>query len=342
MITGVLKVKSLSFIGFAVLVLILTAASAWGLDGDLERGIGYFSASRLSEALHTFRNVIADPNKASVHGDAYFWLAKTHMAMNHLDDAEKNLEFFILNFENNPNFPESLYQKGRLLYLQKEYEKAIQVFYNFIDQFPANPYTGNAYFWIGESLYDLGHFEKAVRVFNTVVQQYPKSYKVDAAKYRVSLIELKYREQELMKFLKWSHEESLKTLEEFQIREKTYEQAIAAYQKKLSEYAETGTERKIEELTMQVQEKEAEIVKLENTIDQLRETISDMETSIAEMEDVNEQLRAAIEVGGDDENGTAIVITGNQTKTLQRTLQVKEKALELKAFYLDWLEQNAE
>ena len=147
--------------------------------------------------------------------------------------------------------------------------KTIQVLYNFIDQFPDNSFIGNSYYWVGESLFALGHLEEAVKVYRKIIYDFPKSYKTDAARYRVSIIELKYREQELMKFLKWSHEESLKTLEEFQIREKTYEQAIAAYQKKLSEYAEAGTERKIEELTLDVREKEAEVLQLQEQVKQL-------------------------------------------------------------------------
>ena len=79
-----------------------------------------------------------------------------------------------------------------------------------------------------------------------------------------------------MRFLKWSHEEALKTLEEFQIREKTYEQAIAAYQKKLAEYAEAGTERKIEELTLDLREKEAEVIKLRERVSTLTTTIENL------------------------------------------------------------------
>lgn len=331
-----MKVKLLSFTGFLIIVLLLVSAPVWAANTVMENGIAYFGASRFSEALHTFRNVIADPDETEYHGDAYFWLAKTHMAMNNLDDSEKNLEFFLLNFEDNRYFPEAFYQKGRLLYLQKEYEKAIQVLYNFIEQFPANPYAGNAYFWIGESLYDLGHFDKAAKVFRTVVSDFPKSFKYDAAQYRISLIELKYREQELMKFLKWSHEEALKTIEEFQIREKTYEQAITAYQKKIAEYAEAGTERKIEELTLAVQEKEAEIVKLQNTIKNLN-------VSIETLRQENQQLTTDGESETEDAVETlTVTVTDEELEEQRKLLELKEQALDLKAFYLNWLSENAE
>ncbi len=92
----------------------------------------------------------------------------------------------------------------------------------------------NAYFWVGESLYALGKLDQALSVFRKVLRDYPASFKAEAAQYRVSLIELGRKEAELAKLLKWSHENSLKTIEEFQRRERAYEQAIETYQKRLA------------------------------------------------------------------------------------------------------------
>jgi len=42
-------------------------------------------------------------------------------------------------------------------------------------------------------------------------------------------------ETELLSLLKWSHEESLKTMEEYQRRERSYDQALIAYQKRIAD-----------------------------------------------------------------------------------------------------------
>jgi chromosome segregation ATPase len=42
-------------------------------------------------------------------------------------------------------------------------------------------------------------------------------------------------ETELLALLKWSHEESLKTMEEYQRREHSYDQALIAYQKRIAD-----------------------------------------------------------------------------------------------------------
>jgi TolA-binding protein len=305
----------------------------------LERGKGYFQAGNFEEAILQFREIIVDPDMESFHGEAYFWTARAYIALNQYDKAEKNLEFFLINYPDHPLYPESFYQKGRLLFLQKEYEKTIQILYNFIETFENNPYVANAYYWIGESLYSLGHLDDAETVFTHVVQEYPSSFKVEASKYRISIIQLKYREQELLKFLKWSHEEALKALEEYQIREKTYEQALAAYQKKLTEYAESGVEAKIEELTIDINEKEAEIDSLEETIASLKEQIAELNNQLGE---TKRQLAACREAGPDAVAVTAETGEIESIEKMKDLLSIKEEALELEEFYIDWLESNTE
>jgi hypothetical protein len=107
----------------------------------------------------------------------------------------------------------------------------------------------NAYFWIGESLYSLGRLEEAERVFAKVLRDYPQSYKAEAASYRLSLLEFKKREEELLRLLKWSHEEFLRTVEEYKRREKAYDQALAAYQQRVGSPEQRQAEAKaLEEL----------------------------------------------------------------------------------------------
>jgi TolA-binding protein len=88
---------------------------------------------------------------------------------------------------------------------------------------------------MGECLYSLGQLNKAQDVFSQIVEQYPQSVKYEASSYRLALINQKKIEVELLAILKWTHEESLKTVEEYQRRERTYDQAIIAYQKKIAE-----------------------------------------------------------------------------------------------------------
>ena len=301
----------------------------------LRQGIEKFRKSDFTYAIYDFREVTLDPKYSNFHGDAYFWIAKSYMALNQLDDTEKNLEYFLLRFPKHPDYAEGFYQKGRLLFLQREYEKSIQVFYTFTEKYPDNLFLSNSYYWIGESLYELGHVDKALTVFKHVISHFPRSFKVGTAQYKVSLIELENRERELLKFLKWSHEESLKTLEEFQVREKTYEQALSAYQKKLTKFAEQGTSSQIEDLTLDLIRKDKEIISLKNEIIDLKKENASLARDIQALESFTP---AATTIVTEKEPMEPALTESN----VKRLLAIKEEALNLKEFYIDWLENELE
>ena len=67
------------------------------------------------------------------------------------------------------------YRKGVALVQQKEYDRAIQQFRDFLRTTPDSPYAGNAHYWIGESYYTLGDYSQAILQYNEVRQHYPKS-----------------------------------------------------------------------------------------------------------------------------------------------------------------------
>jgi TolA-binding protein len=200
-------------------------------EEDLRTGLGLFKQEEYQKALVSFAIIISDPASSVYAPDAYFWSAKAYLALNQLEDAERSLEYYLANYSGHPYYGEAQYQKGRLLYLKRDYEGAIRTCQEFIRYYPRSELVPNALFWIGDSLYLLGKLEEAARVFNKVLQEHPQSFKVEATRYRLSLIDFKKRENELMRLLKWSHEELLKATDEFQRREKVYEQAIGTSQK---------------------------------------------------------------------------------------------------------------
>jgi tetratricopeptide (TPR) repeat protein len=113
----------------------------------------------------------------------------------------------------------------------------------------------------GESLYFLGRLPEAEKLYKAIGERYPDSVKAEAAQYRLALIQFKYREDELLTLLKWSHEESLRTIEEFQRREKAYEQALAVYQRRFGE-----VRRDIAETQLSLED---QLIAMKTTIDEL-------------------------------------------------------------------------
>jgi hypothetical protein len=111
-----------------------------------------------------------------------------------------------------------------------------------------------------------------------------------------------------MKLLQWSHAESLNSSEEYQRREKAYQQSLASYQKKLLELQVTETGSKQTTLEDTIKQKDAQIAALK------------------------------LQLAGGSER--VVAETADQTNLIQ-LLQLKSRALDLKSFYLTWKDQNA-
>ncbi len=290
--------------------------------GQLKTGLLLFKQEKYQEAVRSFRDVIFNSEASGSQADAYYWTSRAYLAINMYEEAERNLEYFLATYPAHPLYPDALYQKGRLLYLQGDPQSSIQVLESFAAEYPDSDYLGSAYFWLGECLFSLGHLEEAARVFNKVIEEFPKSVKLEASRYRLSLIEFKKREDELLKLLNWSHEEALKSVEEFQRREKAYEQAINVYQRKLSS-ATAGEAAGTDSVTG------VNSIELER----LKNKIAGLEAELAAL---------SVEKGGEEaaERPTEPLVEedGNRRKTLE----LKEDALALRETLLQTLAETTE
>jgi len=286
------------------------AAQDSGSGSDLKEGIDQFRGGQYDKAILLFHNVILDPTAGPQKAAAYFLIAKSYMAVGKLDDAERNLEFYLTTYPGAPDYEEAVYQKGRLLFLQQEYENAIQVLQGFITDYPKSPFVSSAWFWAAESLYGLGRWDDAQALYQKILTDYPTSVKVEAAQYKISLIQLRRKEVEMSKLLTWSHEELLRSVEEYQNREKAYVQAIETYQKRLAS----------------------------STSEEDRKIIADLQQQLAQKTDEIAQLKAA---GAAPVPGTPASETSEEAERTQRLLAAKQAALALKEQYLQWLLTNA-
>lgn len=248
----------------------------------IQGGIDAFRRSDYTSAILRFREALLDAADTDTEATAYFWLAKSAMAIERLDEAERNLEYYIQSFPDHEFAVEARYQRGRLLFLQEDYQAAIQALSQFINGNPDSPFVANAFYWSAESLFKLGRLDEARELFETVIRDYPASFRVEAARYRVAIIDLSFRERELLRLLQWSHEEYLQALDEFERREQAYRDAIASYQQRLQNAASEDFREEIVRLSTQVRtlqetvrSREAEIRRLEEQVESLRQSVED-------------------------------------------------------------------
>ncbi len=299
---------------FKIVLSILTALSmgiaAYGQaagETRITKGIGLFGEGRYSDALEIFNGVLADPGASNQRADAMYWSSVSYMALGDNGNAQRSLDAFLKEYPRNAFYPDALYQRGRISYVTGDYEEGIRLFGSFLDKYPDHSFYSSALFWTGECLFSLGRLSEAESIFRTILKDHAGSVKYEAAGYKIALIRYKYRENELLTLLKWSHEESLRVIEEFQRREKAYEQALSVYQRRLSEAG------------VQVPESAGE------------DSDESMSARIAALNARVEELTRALEAG-----------VGSPSKGTESLLTLKKEALDLMESYVDWLARNAE
>ncbi len=292
------------------LFLVLCTAVTWSAAADdaaiLSQGQTEYADGDYLAALSQFQKLVADPDSRT-KPEPFFWLAKTYFAVLDTKNAALNLDYYLQNFPKDANRAEGVYLQARILYTDGDYSHSIQAFGQYLASAPTGEQVPNALFWMAESSFSLGHYDEAAELYNKIIQGYPSSFKLEASRYRLAVIDLRHREEELLKLLQWSHTEALNSADEYQRREKAYQQALAGYQKRLLDLQGT-----------------------------------DMGAKIAALEESNRQKDALIAaLRGQGASAPAVSVSGDQSTTV-KLLELKVRALTLKTDLLQWKVSHAQ
>jgi tetratricopeptide (TPR) repeat protein len=245
------KIKK-SFFAFFLFLIIQGSLASQTNDEDLpqdllwlKNGVSLYGEGKFSQSLSELRKVSSESSYGPRRAEALYWIALAELQTGEYAASLADFENLEKLDPYSQRIPEIPYHKGRDYYYLGRFNEAIVLLTAYAGAVPANPdgsFTAanrakkaSALYWIGECLYSMGQLDKAGEVFANIIENYPESPKYEAASYRLDLIKQKKLEGELLELLKWSHEESLKAMEEYQRREHSYEQALIAYQKRIAD-----------------------------------------------------------------------------------------------------------
>ncbi len=240
----------------SVLCILFCTLSLLAAQNPMASGLDAYSRSDWSSALLSFQKAAVDSPR---NPEPWYWLVMTHISSGEYSAALEQIHAFEHRFPLNDRTIEMNYQKGRVYYLLGWYEQSMLTLDAYIRGNPEHELVASAWFWIGESLYAVARYEEARAVYYLVVNKYPDAVKREAAHYRLLLIEQSEREDELLRLLKSSHEEALQIIEEYQRREKTYEQALSAYQRRIAEMIRDTRAGELEAQLVEEQSKNADL-----------------------------------------------------------------------------------
>ena len=274
----------LAFIGFALPV--------WGQTPLTEAERAYDSGDFVT-ALKLFQGLV-EHSQGEQKAEALLGKGKTSFALLDYAKAEAAFEAVLQSGPSAPLQSLAEYWKGRVLLTQNHPNAALAQFAASVQTDPQSSEIPNALFWMADASTALGQYEAAGNLYNRLIHGYPYSYKVEAAKYRLAVLDMDARENKLLNVLRWANIEALNAADEYQRREKAYQKEILDLQKKLIDGA--GGEA------------QAAILLLKKELAQAQ----------AKIEDLEAQLK------------------GKGHDTRETLDNLREKALSLKAFFLDW------
>jgi TolA-binding protein len=221
-----------------------TAKAAAPGFNRLQAGLSLYQEGRWREAVGELRRAQAEAVDPELKGEAYYWISLAELSAGDYQGAVRDMDALETTAPESKRLREIPYHKGRALYHLGRYDEALMLLKLYTDRIGGTlPPPGSAaaarksaaLYWIGECLYAMGQLDYARDIFTLVTTGYPGSAKYEASSYRLGLIHQKKIEEELLALLKWSHEESLRAIEEYQRRERSYDQALIAYQKRIAE-----------------------------------------------------------------------------------------------------------
>ena len=206
----------------------------------IQNGAQLYEMSRWYESAAEFRRAQEIAGNINDWSQALYWVILSELAYTDYGSALRDMDSLEGAAPNSSFNRDMLYHRGRVYFNQGFFDEALLSFRRFTDVISdedpeAADRRAAAYFWMGECLYTMGKFDQAESFYSWVVTVYPKSPKFEAASFRIDLIRQKKIEVELLALLQWSHEEALRTSEDYQRQIRTYEYTINAYQRRIAD-----------------------------------------------------------------------------------------------------------
>jgi tol-pal system protein YbgF len=97
--------------------------------------------------------------------------------------------------------PQKLYAKGIEFLKKKNYQKAVEIFDEFLKKYPDETLADNALYWKGESFYAQSDYKRSAEIFELVTKTYPDGTKCPDALLKAGYSYLKLDDKEKAKEL---------------------------------------------------------------------------------------------------------------------------------------------
>lgn len=235
-------------------------------------GLDYYKNNEFDKAIKEFEKAIDE--FPEIKDYSLYYLFEIDKQKRDYDGCRKYYEIMVQEFPKSRWVEECMYEMGKILFIQNEWNEAIDVLNEFNNRFPGSSLITSSYYHIGMSYIYLGEREKGKETFNRLWLYYPSSaesreaekylkeaYKTESIEGMFTLSDLLIRTDRfldarkfdealtILKFILNSNPknpnrlEAMRKIAECYERMKKYLYAISSY-KELIEEVESGRDRK--------------------------------------------------------------------------------------------------
>ncbi|MCL2374657.1 MAG: tetratricopeptide repeat protein [Treponema sp.] len=216
-----------------------------GSNARLAAGIELFSQGRWDAAVLELRRLQAEAPSGELRAEALFWISMAQLFSGEHEQALRDMDALEAADPASRRIAQLPYHRGRALFKLGRYDQAIVFLARYADSIlpgadgvfaPADSgRLAAALFWTAECLFAMGQIDRASDLFRRIAETFPASRKLEAANSRLAQISQSRAEAELLSLLRWTHEESLRNMEEFRRREMAHNQAMILYQRRIAD-----------------------------------------------------------------------------------------------------------
>lgn len=212
--------KRLFVITSLLLVFIFSGFSSESATSAFVEGCRSYSQGDWSSAKIILRKAIS--YSQNVNPDTYYMLIASEINDGDNKEALEHCNTYLSKFSNTVYYERICYLKGKTLYNLGENENAIIILSDFCHQNEEHELYSYALFYIGEALFAEYNYDEALLIFQQILQDFPDSPKTPAAQYRIESIKQREREEKLLYLLKQTGEEYLSAKEDYEKQLRLY------------------------------------------------------------------------------------------------------------------------
>jgi TolA-binding protein len=128
-------------------------------------GDAYYNLKQYGAAEKSYREVIQRFPKSSLAGDALSGIQYCLVAQGKSKEAVGAIDTYVKENPSSPNTEQLELKKGELLFSQKQYQDAAQVYRTFADAHPQSSLRPQALYWLGRSLEEVDSLLEAARIY---------------------------------------------------------------------------------------------------------------------------------------------------------------------------------